>query len=1631
MKKIYISLFALFCFVASFGQTVASYNFSQSSTTYTPITGGTLFGTAVDNAVYGGTAGLIPFTFTYRGNAYTSLRISTNGFITLGNAITPSASNYLPISSTATSSVYVVSALGRDLNATVRYEVIGTAPNRVAIIQWSSVFRYAVSGAENLNFQIQLNETSNLINIVYGSMSTSNTDFTIGGSQVGLKGAANTDFNVASFTSATLTGYPYTRNWSNLITASGNTDVVGITSTILPASGTSLNYLPSICAQPTVSTTATLVTNNSATLNWTNNVAYSSGYNVRWRKVDELPSTPTWATPTSVAAGSSSYNVTGLTGFTYYIYSVEGLCSGSSRSNYSQVTTANLTNARGLVQTLANPCSGAPISGTATTSVGTVCSGATVNLNTTGGSTELGITYQWQSSPAGVNTFTNIAGATTKAYTTTVTANTDYQCVVTCTASGLFSTSTIVTVNLLSFSTVTTIATPATYYIGSTLIYSLTGLAVGPTYAYQWQNNINGAGFNNIAGATSATYEAPSVTAVPTSYQCIITACTGTLTTTSSVFVVTPTAGYCVPATTAQDSWISAFSTTGGVTNITHTAAAGATGGYINLTATTVSNYLGQTTNFSVTAGGPTVGFAIWVDWNNNNEFETTERVFVTTAYTATSTGTIAIPGGTANGIYRMRVFTDYNNSAPSNPCATNISRGEYKDFTFAVVAPPACTTPTALINSSITSVAANHAWTAPSPAPAVGYEWAVTTSATPPASGTATTGTTASSTTLSASTTFYLHVRSDCGAGSFSPWATSASFTTPCASGNIPYIMPISAVTIPSLPLCTSIENIGNLPNTWISNSFTNAAILAQFTMPVMAYGYNSTNPANDWLYTNGLNLTAGTSYTLKFKYSNDLGTAFPEAMKVAYGSANNAASMTNVLADYPVISSPTATTASIVFSPTSSGVYYVGFHAYSDADQDVLILDDVEVILTPTCIPVSGLTVTSSTTTADLSWTAVPSAVNGYEYVIDAVATSPSGAGTPVATTSVSVPGTYTLGVTYYAHVRSICSVSDFSTWTNLAFVIPPTCTTNLTPTTGSTNLSNPIPLSWNAATGATSYNVFLSSDAGATYASVGNVTGTTANLSVLNAGSYSWYVQPTNGGLAAGCASSAFTFSTTPAPTNNICADAVDLMVSNGFCSLPVTGSLAFADSTSGLGGSSCQTSALKFDVWYKVTVPSTGNVTVQTSAVNTVVTDLVLEAYSGTCGALASIGCNDDGNTDPSPSANHSKLGLIGRTPGEVIYFRVMPYSTLTNAGAFAICAFDTSSSLLPPVALGAANACTNATAMNIDSAFKYTWATFKDAAGNVIAQVYPNGNKLGITTASFYKNVGAVRQTGTFYLDRNITITPTIQPTNGTVTVRLFYTAAELADLQAVDPIVTNANLNINKTQTACSSLFVGTGATFIAQTANGTYGANRYLDIETPSFSEFFLKGSAGVLPISIEYFKGTKQSSANHLDWKVTCTSSPSITITLERSADGRTFKSINEENALAVRCLQAFDYTDASPLAGANYYRLKLITPTGEVSYSKIIVLLNKEKGFELISIAPNPVKNSAILTLTTVKGGKIEIAISDVTGKVVAKQIISVIAGNNPVNMDFATLGAGTYMITAINADGEIKTTRFVKY
>jgi hypothetical protein len=198
----------------------------------------------------------------------------------------------------------------------------------------------------------------------------------------------------------------------------------------------------------------------------------------------------------------------------------------------------------------------------------------------------------------------------------------------------------------------------------------------------------------------------------------------------------------------------------------------------------------------------------------------------------------------------------------------------------------------------------------------------------------------------------------------------------------------------------------------------------------------------------------------------------------------------------------------------------------------------------------------------------------------------------------------------------------------------------------------------------------------------------------------------------------------------------------------------------------------------------------------------------------------------------------------------------------------------------------------------------------------------------------------------------------------------------------------------------------------------------------TFSIDDFTFNGVTNVLPISLEYFNAVKQNSSSALSWKVSCTSSSTSTLTIERSADGSNFKTIHSIVADGLRCLQPFSYTDNSLLPGYNYYRLKMVDENGRTTYSNRMVVLNKATGFDIINLAPTVVNSSGILNVTAAQKMAITVVVSDINGRQVQKNTYNLIAGSNLLRLNLANLAAGSYQITTYTADDEVKTVRFVK-
>ena len=141
--------------------------------------------------------------------------------------------------------------------------------------------------------------------------------------------------------------------------------------------------------------------------------------------------------------------------------------------------------------------------------------------------------------------------------------------------------------------------------------------------------------------------------------------------------------------------------------------------------------------------------------------------------------------------------------------------------------------------------------------------------------------------------------------------------------------------------------------------------------------------------------------------------------------------------------------------------------------------------------------------------------------------------------------------------------------------------------------------------------------------------------------------------------------------PPPANDDCTGAIEIIPGGDFATSSIFSSNVSSSSTAGLPVFLCQANRTH-DVWYTVTVPDSGTLTVETDTTSgTVMTDSVLSVYTGTCGALTEIGCDDDAG-----NLNFSKVVLTALTPGDVLYIGVWTYGTSLD-GNYQLAAYDAS------------------------------------------------------------------------------------------------------------------------------------------------------------------------------------------------------------------------------------------------------------------------------------------------------------------------------------------------------------------
>ncbi len=160
------------------------------------------------------------------------------------------------------------------------------------------------------------------------------------------------------------------------------------------------------------------------------------------------------------------------------------------------------------------------------------------------------------------------------------------------------------------------------------------------------------------------------------------------------------------------------------------------------------------------------------------------------------------------------------------------------------------------------------------------------------------------------------------------------------------------------------------------------------------------------------------------------------------------------------------------------------------------------------------------------------------------------------------------------------------------------------------------------------------------------------------------------------------------------------------------------------------------------------------------------------------------------------------------------------------------------------------------------------------------------------------------------------------------------------------------------------------------------------LSVVNSEFGIFPTIGCAAIfLPIELLNFDAWQSGFNNDLEWS-TASESSSSHFEILRSSDGISYESIGSKQAAGESRHQiVYNFTDQFPLAGTNYYKLRMVDLNGSEEMSSIVAV-----DYELESLAirmfPNPVKKSDKFTnimLTGIEANQtISISIHTMSGE-----------------------------------------------
>ena len=190
-----------------------------------------------------------------------------------------------------------------------------------------------------------------------------------------------------------------------------------------------------------------------------------------------------------------------------------------------------------------------------------------------------------------------------------------------------------------------------------------------------------------------------------------------------------------------------------------------------------------------------------------------------------------------------------------------------------------------------------------------------------------------------------------------------------------------------------------------------------------------------------------------------------------------------------------------------------------------------------------------------------------------------------------------------------------------------------------------------------------------------------------------------------------------------------------------------------------------------------------------------------------------------------------------------------------------------------------------------------------------------------------------------------------------------------------------------------------------------------------PGITAIAISSVSKILPFNLDIFTATPADCHAVISWTTSNESSISSFVA-EQSFDNVYFTAIGSVNAAGNNGM--FNYNiNATQASGKSYYRLKIISKDGSVSYSKVVECLNTCSDPEYMKVYPNPVTSydRLFVKFGTAYRGNTTIRIFNAIGQIILEDHFIVSNADNLVPVEVRRFASGTYFISLLTEKGKL--------